>query len=234
MTKNLTKLLFLGLAVSFPALHADTLMPPGSANIPATTTTITGDVLLATASGAVTFPVTPNPLSANFTEWVYKDPSPDLACPTGGCLDFVYQFTDTTKGASATYPGVIERMTGSSYTGFLTDVGYVATTGKNSGGSTADIAPNATDRSALPGDVVAFDFQGVANVTPGEESDLLVIKTDAHNYAVGTIGIQDGVAGSAVGFAPSSVPEPVTMGLLGGGLALLGIARWRRSLGKKD
>jgi PEP-CTERM motif len=31
---------------------------------------------------------------------------------------------------------------------------------------------------------------------------------------------------------PNPVPEPISMGLLGGGLALLGVARWRRSLKK--
>lgn len=233
MRKNLTKLFFVGLAVSLPVLHADTLIAPGAANVPPTTTTITGDTLLATTGvEPVVFPVTPNPLSANVQEWVYSDPNANLACPTGGCLDFVYQFTDTTKGANSTYPGIIERLSGSSYTGFLTDFGYVATTGMNSSGGTADIAPNGFDRSALPGDVVAFDYQGTGDVTPGEVSDLLVIKTDAHNYVVGTIGVQDGVAGSAIGYAPG-VPEPATMGLLGGGLALLGVARWRRATAKK-
>jgi hypothetical protein len=32
---------------------------------------------------------------------------------------------------------------------------------------------------------------------------------------------------------PTPVPEPMTIGLLGGGLALLGVARWRRSVVKK-
>ena len=33
-----------------------------------------------------------------------------------------------------------------------------------------------------------------------------------------------------LGLPPESVPEPMTLGLLGGGLTLLGIARWRRSV----
>ncbi len=49
------------------------------------------------------------------------------------------------------------------------------------------------------------------------------------------IGVSGGTSGYAQlslvqdTFAQTSAPEPMSMGLLGGGLALLGLARWRRS-----
>jgi hypothetical protein len=57
---------------------------------------------------------------------------------------------------------------------------------------------------------------------------MLVIETNATQSAPGFISIQDGLAGSGPGNQPASAPEPVSMGLLGGGLALLGLARWHR------
>jgi hypothetical protein len=37
-----------------------------------------------------------------------------------------------------------------------------------------------------------------------------------------------------VGFQPAATPEPVSMSLLGGGLALIGLGRWRRNKNKKS
>ena len=231
MTKNFLTTLALGLTATLPCLYADSLMGPGTINVPATPTTLAGATQLATTGAeTVNFGTTVNPLSATVTETVFRDGS-NLACPAGGCLDFVYQFTDTTKGATNTFPGIIERLTAASYSGFLTDFGYVTGTGSN-GTTTADVAPQFFSRSQTPGDVVSFSYE-LVNIQPGQTSDLLVIATNATNYATnGTIGIQDGVAGSASGFSFSptaATPEPVSMGLLGGGLALLGIARMRKA-----
>ncbi len=231
MTKKLLTTFALGLTATLPCLYADTLVPPGTPFDPATPTTLTGATQLATTGvETVNFGNTVNPLSATVTETVYRDGT-NLACPAGGCLDFVFQFSDTTKPTQR-FPGILERLTAASFTGFLTDYGYVANTGKD-GTTTADIAPQFFGRSGAPGDVVNFGFEN-KNVQPGQTTDLLVVKTDAVNFSTqGSIGVQDGTAGSANGFsfspAASSVPEPISMGLFGGGLAFLGIARWRKA-----
>jgi len=234
MTKKLLPIFTLGLAVTLPCLNADSLLTPGMIEVPATPTTLTGATMLAsTGVEPVNFGTTVNPLTATVTETVYRD-GINLACPAGGCLDFVYQFTDTTKGATNTFPGILERLTAASFSGFTTYFGYVANTGSN-GTTTANIAPQFFSRSQNPGDVVSFSYE-LINVQPGQTSDLLVIATNAVNYSTnGTIGLQDGVAGSASGFSFSptaGVPEPISMGLLGSGLALLGLVRYRQSAKK--
>ena len=224
MTKKLLTTLALGLTATLPCLYADTLVAPGMSGVPATPTTLTGATQLATTGvETVNFGNTSNPLSATVTQTVYRDGS-NLACPAGGCLDFVFQFTDTTKGANNTFPGIIERLSSASFSGFLTNFGYVVGTGA---------APDSFGRSNNPGDAISFFFN-INNVQPGQTTDLLVVKTDATSYNTnGSIGLQDGTAGNANGlsFAPasSSTPEPVSMGLLGSGLAVLGLARLRRS-----
>lgn len=135
--------------------------------------------------------------------------------------------TDTTTGENATYPGILESVTAASYTGYTTNVGYVAGTGTSA-------APNSEGRTD---DVVNFNwngFNGSASnpIMPGQETPLLVIETDASYYTLGTMGASDGVAGGSVAYGPAAAPEPVSMSLLGGGLAFVGLVRWRRKTAK--
>jgi hypothetical protein len=191
-------------------------IPPGTNNAPPDTLTAGGS-LLATMSGSFLFAAPPPAtFSGTYTTWVYSDPGNKICA---GCLDFVYQVSNTTKNPLPPDQGIIERITASAFAGFTTDVGYTPGTGA--------VAPDGVSRSSSPGNVVGWNFLGT-NLDPNQTSDLLVIETNAKFFGMGTISAQDGTAGSALGFAPSAVPEPMTMGLLGGGLALLGVARLRR------
>jgi len=208
MKKNLLIALGLGLATIAPSAFGS-VIAPGATAPPDILTVGAGSTLVTpTVSGVIS----PGTFTANYTESVYSDPSNTFCA---GCLDFVYTVNNT--GGS----GVIERVTGFSYdTVVMTDVGYETGTGSN--------APSTVDRSAN-GNVVGFNFLGTAEINPGQTSDTLVIETNARSWTTGLVSIQDGSAGTSNGLAPSSVPEPVSMGMLGGGLALLGIARWRRA-----
>ncbi len=124
-------------------------------------------------------------------------------------------------------PGIVERVSTSSFDGFLTDVGYNTT--MSVAGS---VAPSTVDRSTT-GQVIGFNFIPPGTpVSAGQDSMVLEIQTNATSYVPGFVSIQDGQAGTGPGFQPTSVPEPISMSLLGGGLALLGLARLRRT-GKK-
>ncbi len=220
MTKKILTTLAFGLAVTLPSF-ATPLAPGATAPPDIFATGIgAGSVLLATNSGALTFG-TPPPatFSGTYTTSVYRDPVANLACPTGGCLDFVYMVTNNG-------PSVVESITASAFDSFITDVGYQPGTG---------VLPTTVGRSGFgtSGPVITWNFPGAVEINAGQSSDLLIIETNALNYTTGTLSAQDGTAGNGVGFQPTTVPEPMSMGLLGGGLALLGIARWRKT-GKKS
>lgn len=96
-------------------------------------------------------------------------------------------------------------------------------------------AASTADRSV--DGVVGFNFLPglLGKITPGETSDILIVRTNATTFTAGTMGIIDGTAGFAAAFQPSGapplvgpIPEPGTFGLLASGLvALVGVARKR-------
>ena len=223
MTKKLLTTLALGLAVTLPSAYA-TILAPGTPALPPDLLTVNG-TQLATTSGSIVFPGAPAPpadFSATYTASVYSDPT-NTFCP--GCLDFVYQVADTSNTTGLT-PGVIGRITASDFGSFSTDVGYQSGTG---------VAPTTVDRSGVlpgPGPVIGWNFPGLFEINPGQSSAVLIIQTDAHYFTSGTISAQNGTSGNGIAFEPTLVPEPVSMGFLGGGLALLGLARWRRGTKK--
>ena len=193
-------------ALSLTALSQASVLGVGG-TAPPTPLTPAGPVL-ATTSGTI---VTPT-FSADYTAWVYADPL-NVWCT--GCLDFVYQFTN-----NGPHPN--QRYSMSSFAGFNVDAGT------NPFG-THD--PNTVSRSfVLNGDVVSFNFDQFGNdVHAGETTVLLVIETDALHYTTGFLSAQDGTAGSGIAFAPSAVPEPASLMLLGSGLlAVGGILRKKR------
>ena len=163
--------------------------------------------LLKTISGTFS---APGSISGSYTDSVYSDPTNTFGA---GDLDFVLMVTN-----SGSSPDVIGRITGSSFTGFKTDVGYAAVSG--------GIAPSTVDR--LTADDVGFDF--ATGVTPGGTTDWLVIKTNAKLYTSGTVSLIDSIPTSVAGLAPT-VPEPSTWAMLGlgfAGVGLLGFAKRRR------
>ena len=211
--KRLATFALFGL-VSLSTSYATTVTAAGG-QVAAQSITYSGTTI-ATSSGSLNFGSTPNPLSGTYTESVVRD-------STTGFLDFVYSVTDTTTGYNSTYPGILEGVSMASFTGFTTDIGYVAGTGTSP-------VPMSMGRTE---DVVNFSWNGFNGsnstpIDPGETIPTLVIKTDASYYTLGTLGATDGIGGNATVYGPTSTPEPVSMSLLGGGLFIIGGLRLRR------
>ena len=208
MKRKLLSAFGLGVALTASSAFANTIAPGASA-APDLLTLGAGATSIASVSGTIS----PGTFTANYTETVYADPTNTFCA---GCYDFVYSVSNV--GAT----GVIERITGYSYdTTILTDVGYTPGSGT---------APTTVDRSAN-GNVVGFNFLGSGEIAAGTSTDMLIIETNSKSFVSGLISIQDGSAGTSVAFGPGpvSTPEPVSMGLLGGGLTFLGLARLRKS-----
>ena len=220
----------LGLAAIVPSTFAASVpLAPGTGtpvlfdngNLPASG-------LVASGSFTVTNTFNPNE-TATALERVYN---------VGGLLDFFYQITNTSPAPP----------TGDSFNEVVLDFfkPYFTAVAYDSNGSLVNTKPqngallgNVVTRS-LGGDSLNFFFilaaGGDGALVPGATTDWLEIDTSAQTFDTkGTISVADGgvaITGGAFEPAGPSVPEPMTMGLFGGGLALLGVARWRRSRNK--
>jgi hypothetical protein len=194
-------------ALSMASLASATVLTPGSSGAPDPFSNAGWTLLATTGSQALSS----GTFTANATSWVYSD-SANTFC--AGCLDFVYMVTRT----GGIEP--IERMTASSFAGYSVDAGVVT--------SSPGFAPLTVDRTG-DGGVIGFNYRNAANLTGTESTQLLVIQTNATSFTAGVLSVQDGLAANGIGFQPSAAtPEPVSMSLLGGGLALIGLGRWRR------
>jgi hypothetical protein len=148
--------------------------------------------------------------TANATSWVYADTG-NTFC--SGCLDFVYQITRTGGSDS------IERITAGSFTGFQTDVGFVT--------GSVGVTTTGLDRSSSGG-VIGWAYAGASALTGSQGTRLLIVETDTKFFTTGVLSVQDGLTANGVAFQATSVPEPISMAMLGGGLAFLGMLRFRR------
>jgi hypothetical protein len=194
------------LSVTTPAWAVD--VTAGNTVTPSTMTnplTESGFSVVASTSGTFSTPAE----SGTYSAYVVKESS--------GTLDFVYKFENDASSASK-----LERMTAYNFAGFTTNVGYVAGTG--------DVAPFSADRTT-DGKVVGFNFLAPRSVSPGDNTDIMVIKTDATNFTAGTYTFQDGGATTVAAYAPAlATPEPSSLLSLGlGGIVVFGIARRRKS-----
>ena len=215
--KRIVTLASVGLALSLSSAWAT---PTGdaagtAAAAPSALTVGSSAAVVATASGSMSS----GTFTANYIENVYTDPTNEFCA---GCLTWVIQVADT--GGDA-----IEAVKASNFGGFLTDIG-VSTNGAP-GMSNGTVNPFTVDRSSS-GNVITWDFtgqNGANEIYPGMTSVLLEIETNAKTYVPGFVNADDDLPAGAAGYGAGAAPEPMSMGLLGGGLALLGVARWRRS-----
>jgi hypothetical protein len=153
--------------------------------------------------------------TGTFQEFVALDPTNNTT------MDFLYQFRDVTGDA-------IGRMTATGYTGFGTDVGYDPVETMTVFFPGPYVIPDTVARSGS-GDTISYDFAGNGGVPNGSVSEMLVINTNATSYALnGSVNFIDGGIASMVVYAPTTTPEPASLGLLLGGLFAAGLFFARR------
>jgi hypothetical protein len=169
---------------------------------------------------------------------VYSDPG-NTYC--AGCFDFVYQI-----GNSSSSHDVIGRVTATDFTGWMTNVGFVAN-GSSLGHSFVDglEMPQLVDPPlGVPAATVGFTFNLPGSmpampVTPGTTSLVMIVQTNARNFEPGNVNVIDSDGSTTVdGFQPAAgakslrdaptAPEPASFVLLGMGLFVLaGISQSR-------
>jgi len=186
-----------------------TLLAPGATVAPSPTASPTGAALIVDSGLKPFASVDGTSFSGTLRTRVYNN---DPGNPFGA-TGLTFTFLLTNNG-----PDALERLVTINYTGLLTDVGI-------NQAAVAGAAPVAVDRS-LAGKVVGWDYTGSPGVTPGGNSTLLVLHTNALLFATVNNSIINGSVASVSSFGPA-VPEPATLGLAG--IAFLGLVARRRS-----
>jgi hypothetical protein len=210
------KTLTIGIGFTFAAVLANATaintLTPGGAIITATAvSSLPSATLIGTASGSF---LGASDISGNYMEWAYSD----LANPYGpGDDTFVLKITvgPNTGG------NVIESATLGGWGAYSVTADYLAGSAQGAGASES------------VGDTVKYTFAPVPagpgpGLTPGEIETLVLYTNASSGVGPDLISIQDGSSGNGSGLSPA-VPEPMSMSLVGGGLALLGMLRFRRN-----
>jgi PEP-CTERM motif len=230
MNANLIRLsraaLLASVLLAVPATSQATVLVPGGAVMP--------EVLSGSAGTLVDTVLTPLTSGGEIVARMRAA----VVMNSGGTLDFYYQvFNAGTSGHNFDFTLSQSFATGAT---FATNVFYRL----ENGGlpvflpGNADATPSDATRSN-DGTVVGFEFTGSPlqyenRINPGENSRILVIRTNATSYVGGLTTIGNTISLTAPsfapsGFAPSSVPEPASLLLLGSAFAAAGYAARHRA-----
>jgi len=237
MKKNnlFKRLLPVGALLAFASLANAIVVNPGqSVVLPSVPLPVPAGSTLDANTGVQTVSTTVGgtSLTVTYQEWVYTDSG------TGG-LDFIIKATNdgsadpggTTDPASNT---VIDTVTGGNFAGdgtVVTNLGY-GVSAANLPVIPVSSGPNGASRTA-DGSVVGFDFSVAGPVMGGQSTDYLIIKTNATNWAPGTVSFQDSVSVSGVGYGVA--PEPNMTALLSVlAIGLVGLAYRRKKNAAKN
>lgn len=215
MTKNLWSIFGLGLALSATSAFAATVsLAPGAGIpvVPSDGSAFTGTLVTSMSGNLSNGPGE----SASYTEQVYRQ--------TNGFLTFYYQLTNTSP------TDALNEVSLSDFTGVTASVGYL--TGNGGTLAPTQTPPGNEASRTASGFEINFFYQKSGTdgqFLPGQTLDYLEIVTNSTSWAPGTVSVIDDGVATTSSLGPVATPEPFSMGLLGGGLALLGVSRIRRS-----
>jgi hypothetical protein len=159
------------------------------------------------------------------TSAVYANP---LNVFGAGDLDFVYQLINNPSSV-----GGIARVTATSFTGFLTDVGFSANGATLPGALFVNgtVPPQLVDRLTAATVGFSYDVPLITPVNPGQTSLVMVIETNATMFRAGNFSVIDGGSFTGAAFQPvAAIPDSGSTAVLLG-LGMIGLFAAYRALG---
>lgn len=188
-------------------LIASCPLAPGGSCLPLDDVGDSPGTLLATQLNAFSFTTGGGITHGAIKTEVFRD--------TGGTLNFYYIVFNAPDSATS-----VMREMDLNFSGWATSVAFRSDGSNVPGFVDGNIPPLLADRDAS-GSTVGFTFGGVP---PNQRSRLVVVSTNAFNFAAGSMVIDS--SGPLATFQPA-VPEPGSFVLLGAGLLALAYGRRR-------